>query len=109
MEIRTIQVPVDADFESCDDCIHFEDPIEFCIMRKCVHAICLEERYVPRERMTREERRYQKAIKMLAEECRKAQAAWWVEKPLAYALYQVWKYFDAYERPRTAEGRANEP
>ena len=54
--------------------------------------------------MTRAERRYQKAIKMLAEEYHKAQAASWVVKPLAYALYRVWKYFDAYERPRTAEG-----
>ena len=59
--------------------------------------------------MTRAERRYQKAIKMLAEEYRKAQAASWVAKPLAYALYQVWKYFDAYERPRTEKGRTNEP
>lgn len=59
--------------------------------------------------MTRAERRYQKAIKMLAEEYRKAQSHEWVAKPLAYALYQVWKYFDAYEKPRTAEGRANEP
>lgn len=50
MEIRTIQVPVDEDYESCNDCIHFEDPKEFCIMRKCVHAICLEERYVPKSR-----------------------------------------------------------
>lgn len=57
--------------------------------------------------MTREERRYQKAIKMLAEEYHKAQAASWVQKPMSYALYQVWKYFDAYEKPRTAERRAN--
>lgn len=48
MEIRTIQVPVDENYESCNDCIHFEDPKEFCIMRKCVHAICLKECYVPK-------------------------------------------------------------
>lgn len=53
--------------------------------------------------MTRSEQRYQKAIKMLAEEYRKSQASVSVKKPMAYALYQVWKYFDKHEKPRFAE------
>lgn len=53
--------------------------------------------------MTRSEQRYQKAIKMLAEEYRKAQASVWVEKPISYALYQVWRYFDTHEKSRLAE------
>lgn len=53
--------------------------------------------------MTRSEQKYQKAIKMLAEEYRKAQASVWVEKPISYALYQVWRYFDTHEKSRMAE------
>lgn len=53
--------------------------------------------------MTRSEQRLQKAIKMLTEEYRKAQAATWVEKPMSYALYKVWKYFDAHEKSRLAK------
>ena len=40
---------------------------------------------------------------MLAEEYRKAQALEFVRKPMAYALYQVWKWFDENEKPRIAE------
>ena len=58
--------------------------------------------------MTRNEQRYQKAIKMLAEEYRKAQAAAYVHKPMSYALYQVWKYFDAYEKPIDRERKDTE-
>lgn len=50
--------------------------------------------------MTRSEQKYQKAIKMLMEEYRKAQAQAFVRKPMAYALYQVWKWFDENEKPR---------
>lgn len=53
--------------------------------------------------MTRSKQKYQKAIKMLAEEYRKAQMLAFVHKPMAYALYQVWKYFDEHEKPRMAE------
>lgn len=53
--------------------------------------------------MTRREQKYQKAIKMLAEEYRKAQTMTFVNKPMAYALYQVWKWFDENEKPRIAE------
>jgi len=53
--------------------------------------------------MTRSEHKYQKAIKMLAEEYRKSQALAFVRKPMAYALYQVWKWFDENEKPRTTE------
>lgn len=58
--------------------------------------------------MTRSEQKYQKAIQMLAEEYRKAQASVYVAKPLSYALYQVWKYFDTHEKPRLAEGSGEE-
>ena len=58
--------------------------------------------------MTRSEQKYQKAIKMLGEEYRKAQAAAYVHKPMAYALYQVFRWFDANEKPRIAEGREKE-
>ena len=54
--------------------------------------------------MTRSEQKYQKAIKMLAEEYRKAMAQVSVRKPMAYALYQVWRYFDQHEKSRLAEG-----
>ena len=53
--------------------------------------------------MTRSEHKYQKAIKMIAEEYRKAQAIVFVRKPMSYALYQVWKWFDENERPRITE------
>ena len=53
--------------------------------------------------MTRSEQRMQKATKMLEEEYRKALAQVWVGKPMAYALYQVWKYFDTHEKSRLAE------
>ena len=39
-------------------------------------------------------REMEKAIKMLFNEYAKAKKQEWVEKPLAYALYQVWKKFD---------------
>ena len=52
--------------------------------------------------MTRSEQRMQKAINMLAEEYRKALAQVSVGKPMAYALYQVWKYFDTHEKSRLA-------
>lgn len=58
--------------------------------------------------MTRSEHKYQKAIKMLAEEYHKAQALEFVHKPMAYALYQVWKWFDENEKPRIAESEGEE-
>ena len=58
--------------------------------------------------MTKSENKYQKAIKMLAYEYCKAQAMAFVHKPMAYALYQVWKYFDEHEKPRIAEGSDKE-
>lgn len=58
--------------------------------------------------VTRGEQKYQKAIKMLADEYRKAQAMVFVHKPMAYALYQVWKWFDENEKPRIAESEGAE-
>ena len=58
--------------------------------------------------MTRSEQKYQKAIKMLAEEYRKSQAMVFVRKPMAYALYQVWKWFDENEKPRITESEDEE-
>lgn len=53
--------------------------------------------------MTRCEQTYQKAIKMLAEEYRKALSQVSVRKPMAYALYQTWRYFDQHEKSRLTE------
>lgn len=59
--------------------------------------------------MTRSEQKYQKAIKMLAEEYHKAIVQVSVRKPMAYALYQVWRYFDQHEKSRmTDEWRLDE-
>jgi hypothetical protein len=58
--------------------------------------------------MTRSEQKYQKAIKMFAEEYRKSQAMVFVRKPMAYALYQVWKWFDENEKPRITESEDEE-
>ena len=58
--------------------------------------------------MTRSEQKYQKAIQMLTEEYRKAQANVYVGKPLSYALYQVWRYFDKYEKSRLAESEVQD-
>lgn len=41
-----------------------------------------------------------KAIKMLTEEYTKAQSLTHINKPLSYALYQTWKYFDQHEKLR---------
>ena len=51
--------------------------------------------------MTRSEQKHNKAVKMLAEEYRKAQENVWVDKPMAYSLHQVWKWFNANEKPRS--------
>ena len=37
----------------------------------------------------------EKAIKMLEEEYEFAKKQGWIKKPLAYALYEVWKRVDA--------------
>lgn len=44
-----IDPPIREDFESCDDCIHSGDGLEFCCLRLCVHAIAeLKECYEPK-------------------------------------------------------------
>ena len=50
--------------------------------------------------MTRSEMRFIKAVKMLNKEYIKAQASAKVRKPMSYALYQIWKYFDKTEKAR---------
>lgn len=47
MEIKNIIVAINEDYKSCEDCIHSEDSMEICILRQCVHAVCLIDRYVP--------------------------------------------------------------
>lgn len=42
-----------------------------------------------------------RAIKILREEYTRAQADVVVRKPMSYALYHVWRYFDRTEKPRT--------
>ncbi len=53
--------------------------------------------------MSRSEQKYQKVLKMISDEYRKAQESTWVRKPMAYALYQVWKWFDQHEKPRSQQ------
>lgn len=43
------------------------------------------------------------AVKMLIEEHAKARSLEFVHKPVAYALYHVWKYVDEHEKPRSIE------
>ena len=50
--------------------------------------------------MTRSEMKLNKAIRILKEEYIKAQASTYVRKPMSYALYQVWKYFEKNEKER---------
>lgn len=53
--------------------------------------------------MTRCEQTLSKAVKMVTEEYRKALSQVSVRKPMSYALYQVWRYFDQHEKSRLAE------
>lgn len=52
--------------------------------------------------MTRSEQKFNKAIEILKKEYIKSQASVYVAKPMAYALYQTWKYFDGHEGSRIA-------
>lgn len=37
-------------FESCSDCVHYDDYEEICIFRRCIHAVAqLNECYVPKQ------------------------------------------------------------
>ena len=39
-EVNSIRIQeVDEDFESCDDCIHYDDSVDTCVLRNCIHAI----------------------------------------------------------------------
>lgn len=58
--------------------------------------------------MTRSEQRLQKAFKMLDTEYKKALASCYVRKPMAYALYQVWKYFTSHEKSRLTKGEEDD-
>ena len=48
--------------------------------------------------MTRAEQKLNKAVKILTDEYNKALSDKYVQKPMAYALYQVWKHFDEKEK-----------
>ena len=50
--------------------------------------------------MTRSEQKFQKAVRMIKDVYRTAQGSVWVNKPMAYTLYQVWKWFNENEKPR---------
>lgn len=58
--------------------------------------------------MTRSEQKYNKAVKMLVEEYCKAQGNVWVRKPMAYSLYQVWKWFNTNEKHRLPQAESEE-
>ena len=47
--------------------------------------------------------RYETAINMIEKEYERAKALSFVRKPLAYALYQVWKWADRTEKEREIE------
>ena len=59
--------------------------------------------------MTRDEQRLHKAIKMLEEEYSQTQSNVLIHKPLARALYNVWRYFDANENDRSVAQRYDIP
>ena len=40
------------------------------------------------------------ALDRVFDEWDKARLEGWIHKPIAYALYQTWKYFDEHERSR---------
>ena len=48
--------------------------------------------------MTRDELKLEHAIKRFEKEYKKALENKWVIRPVAYALYQTWKYYDEKER-----------
>lgn len=50
--------------------------------------------------MTKEERKLENAIKHLKKIYSEACKWEHIDKPLAYAIYQTWKYYDCYETPR---------
>lgn len=45
--------------------------------------------------------RLQTVIKKLTAEYEKAKANKTIRKPISYALYQVWRYADAYEKEKS--------
>ena len=50
--------------------------------------------------MTREEQKFERAIRMIKETYEKALKDPHVHKPLSYTLYQVWRYYDTREKER---------
>ena len=59
--------------------------------------------------MTRSEQKLEKAIRLLKQEYANAQASDFVNKPMSYALYQVWKKFDSNEGSvKNKEGKSND-
>ena len=50
VDIRVIP-SINENYESCGDCIHFEDELHICVARRCVHAVgFLSECYVPKNK-----------------------------------------------------------
>ena len=58
--------------------------------------------------MTRSEQHLDKAIKMIKVAQEDAIKDFRIKKPTAYALYQVWKYFDEHEKERTCSQNGEE-
>ena len=50
--------------------------------------------------MTRDEQKFERAIKRLKEEYDRAVKMEFVRKPMAWALYYTWKYYDVKEKDR---------
>lgn len=73
----------------CGDCIHFN----FC-ERYTTKNETFPETNGCKAFKPKPDRKMEKAIKMLIDEYEKAKKQEWVENPLAYALYQVWREVD---------------
>jgi hypothetical protein len=50
-----------------------------------------------------EEKGIKAAIKMVRDNFKRADKNVYVKKPISYALYKTWRYFDGIEEPRKAK------
>lgn len=50
-----------------------------------------------------EHSKFKKAIKMLCNDYSNAKITSYVQKPFSYSLFQVWKYFNSIEVPKTSD------
>lgn len=77
----------------CGDCIHFKICEPYTTKNECFPEVngCKAFEKKP-------DKQLKKAIKLLTKQYEWAKKQGWVHKPLAYALYQVWKTVDREEK-----------